>query len=214
MAVAQWALLLGLGLLVILMYRQLGRIFSGQDHVEALGPAVGSAAGEFQYTRLSDGSLQRFVPGGGHGALVAFVDPTCPSCEELVSAMSARDDAGEFADLRVLLVTFDPPVYVQVSDAFRSTQLEIAAPTSDNTRAAYNASATPLLVAVGSDGAVREAGPITDLKQVPAFVDAALSSAAARDEAAALPVITTRRSTVGAPPSATTATAHDGGITP
>lgn len=213
-AVAQWALLFGCAALVILMYRQLGQLFTGRDGAGKLGPPVGSPAAAFEYTRIADGSRQRFVPGEGRGALVAFVDPTCPSCEELVSAMSAGAAVGEFAALTVLLVTFDPPVYVQVSEPFRSTRLELAAPVSEATRTSYNASATPLLVAVDRDGVVRQAGPITELKQVRAFVDAASSPPAAGPGVAAPPIITQRRSPAGGQSSSATATIDEGGIRP
>lgn len=213
-AVAQWALLFGCGALVILMYRQLGHLFSGRDGARAVGPRVGSPAPAFEYARIGDGSRQRFVPGEGHGALVAFVDPTCPSCEELVSAMSAGAEVGEFAGLTVLLVTFDPPVYVEVSDAFRSTRLELAAPVSEATRTSYNASATPLLVAIDCNGVVRRAGPITELEQVRAFVDAASSPSAAVADEVAPTIIAQRRSPAEEQSSSATATIDKGGTRP
>jgi hypothetical protein len=42
--VAQWALLAALGVLVVIVYRQLGRLLAGGGQVADLGPAVGSAA--------------------------------------------------------------------------------------------------------------------------------------------------------------------------
>ena len=156
LAVAQWALLLALGLLVITAYRQLGRVL-GQSRPAELGPAIGSRPGQIVYQRLP-GAGERppaartpcaaFVPGGGQAALLAFVDPTCPSCEELVTAWATARDAGELADARVLLLTSDPPDYVQISAAFRATQLELGRLLDRDDLEPYRATATPLLVAL------------------------------------------------------------------
>ena len=42
LAVAQWALLGALGVLVVIMFRQLGRLLTGAAKTAELGPAVGS----------------------------------------------------------------------------------------------------------------------------------------------------------------------------
>ena len=103
LAVAQWALLFALGLLVFVMYRQLGRIYQATTKASAdteLGPAVDTMAASFEYTLLSDGTAQHFTPGGGRPSLLAFVDPTCPACEQLVSALNAAADGAELDDFR------------------------------------------------------------------------------------------------------------------
>ena len=173
-AVAQWALLLALGLLVIVMYRQLGRAFSTRKPAGELGPAVGSGAASFEYTRVSDGTLQRFTPGGGQAALLAFVEPSCQACEQLVAALGAAGRAGELPGLRVLLLMSDPPSYLQISAAFSSSRLEIGRITTRATSAAYQASATPLLVAIDGAGYVRSAGPAVQPDEIRAFRQACL----------------------------------------
>lgn len=175
LTVAVWTALLGFGVLVVIMYRQLGRVFAGRTQ-GSLGPTLGSVAPSFAYIRLGDGSEHVFEPGGGRPALVAFVDPTCPSCEALVEAFDRTARVGELAAVRSLLVISDPPEYVQISDVFRSTEIEIGRPTTEDARDAYNAAATPLLVAVDAAGIVRAARPVTAQKDVTAFRDAAVSS--------------------------------------
>jgi hypothetical protein len=188
LAVAQWALLLALGLLVITVYRQLGRVLGQSRQAADLGPPVGSRPGPVAYQRISrsagpgsagpgsDDAVRSFVPGDGRPALVAFVDPTCPSCEELVTALGAAQEGGELSGLQVLLLTSDPPSYLQISSAFRVTTLEIGRPLDRADLEPYRASATPLLVAIDATGVVRAAGTAIRLAEVRAYGQACLLS--------------------------------------
>jgi hypothetical protein len=174
--VAQWALLFGLGLLVVVLYRQLGRLLSKSEHAHELGPPVGSRATSFRYERVSDGAPARFTPGTGTAALIAFVDPTCPACEQLVTNLSAMHDAAEMPDVEVLLLISDPPGYLSISAAFSTTRLQIGRPVAAAGVASYRASGTPLLVAVDPTGIVRAAGVASQLTEVRRFA-AALAAA-------------------------------------
>jgi hypothetical protein len=181
LVIAQWALLLVLGLLVVVAFRQLGRVLGQARQPAEAGPAVGSAPGAIAYERLAgpDGAagsaaVQSFAPGGGQAALVAFVDPTCPSCEELVATLGAARQAGELTDLRVLLLTADPPDYLRISPAFRATSLEIGNPLDRADLESYRASATPLLVAIDAGGVVRAAGTVIRRADVRAYSQACL----------------------------------------
>ena len=187
LVVAQWALLLALGLLVITAYRQLGRVLGKSRPAEGIGPEIGSRPGRISYQRLSgpgDASGAgghapidadaTFVPGGGHPTMLAFVDPTCPSCEELVTALGTARDAGELGDTQVLLLTADPPDYVQISAAFRATQLELGRLLDRDELEPYRATATPLLVALDGWGVVRAAGTAARLAEVRAYYQACL----------------------------------------
>jgi hypothetical protein len=157
LAVAQWALLLGLGCLVVVMYRQLGRLLRQPDHATALGPAVGSKAGHFRYERVRDGAAGMVTPGDGQAILIAFVDPTCPACEQLVTSLGELQAAGRLPGVRILLLMSDPPAYLRVSAAFQATSLEIGRPVAAQDMTRYRAEATPLLVAVDGAGVVRSA---------------------------------------------------------
>lgn len=181
LVVAQWALLLALGLLVITAYRQLGRVLGQSRPAQGIGPEVGSRPGRISYELLPGaagagqadagqaGAIRAFVPGGGRAAMLAFVDPTCPSCEELVTALGEAQAAGELDDTRVLLLTADPPNYVQISAAFRATRLELGRLTDRDELEPYRATATPLLVALDSWGVVRAAGTAARRAEIRAF---------------------------------------------
>ena len=186
LATAQWALLFALGVLVVVMYRHLGRHFNLAKPDVQLGPAVGSSAVSFEYDRVADGTVQRFTPGHGQPALIAFVGPTCPACEDLVTVLGEARDNGGLDGVRALLLMAEPPSYLQISEPFRTTRLEIGEILADATLEAYRASATPVLVAIDGTGVVRSAGPATKLREVRAFVQACLVPMAGH---AALPVL-------------------------
>jgi hypothetical protein len=245
LAVAQWALLLALGVLVVTAYRQLGRVLGQATQPAELGPPPGTRPGRIAYTRVRtapprpparhddhghpaapdprpepdaraapsaghprpdrrrrrgdhgrpsraaapDGSAVRvFVPGGGQPALIAFVDPTCPACEQLVTALSQAGQDGRLAGLRVLLLTSDPPAYLQISAAFQATSLELGRPLDRADLEPYRATATPLLVALAADGTVARAGTAASPDDVRAFAAACRRPAPA--PGALLPVTT------------------------
>jgi hypothetical protein len=169
LAVAQWALLLALGLLVIIMYRQLGRVFGQGKPAAKHGPPAGSNAASFEYMRVGDDTMQYWAPGAGQAVLVAFVEPSCQACDRLVAALSVAEDAGELAGLRVVLLMSEPPGYLQISDAFRATRLEMGRVTTRAVHNAYNVDSTPVLVAIDGAGVIRSAGPAVDLADVRAF---------------------------------------------
>jgi hypothetical protein len=219
LAVAQWALLLALGLLVVTAYRQLARVLGQASTPAELGPAVGSRPSQIVYqplpvpasaapgpasaggeppagaagepsagdpaeptglaqleAMLADAAdaVRVFIPGHGQPALVAFVDPTCPSCEQLVATLSAAQAAGELAGLHVLLLTSDPPAYLQISPAFQAAGLEIGRALDRGDLESYRPSATPLLVAIDAAGIVRAAGTAIRLAEVRAYGQACL----------------------------------------
>jgi hypothetical protein len=170
--VGQWALLLGLGCLVVVMYRQLGRLLRQPDHGAALGPVVGSKADPFRYERIPAGPVGLVTPGDGQALLLAFVDPTCPACEKLVNSLGELRSADRLPGARILLLMSDPPAYLRVSAAFQATSLEIGRPVDPQELTRYRAEATPLLVAVDGAGMVRAAGVASSPGEVRAMAAA------------------------------------------
>jgi hypothetical protein len=174
LAVAQWTLLFTFGLLLIVVYRQLGRMLHKDDAAAPLGPALGSKAASLEYRRFADDTVQDVTPGDGQPTLLAFVEPTCPSCENLVLALGTAEHAGELSGLRVVLLTSSPKSYLRISDAFRATRLECGRILAQSTTQAYGATSTPLLVAIDRDGVVRAAAPAIGLAEVRTFSRACL----------------------------------------
>jgi hypothetical protein len=174
LVIAQWAILFGLGFLLVVLYRQLGRVF-GAKEPRKYGLPPGTLAPAFEYRRVSDGSLQHFAPGNDHPALLAFVNPTCLACDQLVDAMSGAHDQGELNAVRVLLVTSDPVSYIEISDSFKDTPLEIGQVTTRATLNSYQAVATPLIVSIGASGHISASGTTTELAELRNFVHACLN---------------------------------------
>jgi hypothetical protein len=164
--IAQWALLFGLGTLLLVLYRQLGRLLSNAAGPESPGPAVGSNAAPIRYAGVPSGSPGRFAPGNGQPALLAFVDPTCPSCEQLVANLSELAAASQLDGVRILLLMSDPPGYLGISAVFQATGLEIGRPLAAADVRAYHVTGTPLLVAIDGDGVVRAVGVTSKLTDV------------------------------------------------
>ena len=185
-AIAQWALLLTLGVLVTLMFRQLGRQLVVLKSSPAAGPTVGAPAAGFEYAQVDTGAREFFEPDGGRAALLVFADPTCPACEELVAVLNQAHADGGLAEVRPLILISEPASYLQISEPFRETPLPVGRLVTDSTRQAYEVSATPLLVAVDGRGVIRAAGPATRPADVAAFVRA---SVIPQPDGATLPVL-------------------------
>lgn len=172
LAVAQWALLFALGFLVVVAYRQLGRVFVRDRPRGQMGPPTGAVAASLEYLRVSDGTNQLLQPGRGQPLLAAFVDPTCVSCENLVMALEKARHEGALDGIRVLLLTSDSPRYLSVSDVFQNTTFEVGHLISQRNLEEYRASATPLLVAADRNGTVRWARTAATLGEVRSAITA------------------------------------------
>jgi len=170
--VAQWALLGALAMFVVIMYRQLGRLLTRSDKAAELGPAVGGQAAVLTYVSTADLQERQLAPGDDGPALVAFADPTCPSCEQLVGVLGELTSAGELDGIRTLVLISDPPSYLRISEVFSGSELEIGRPSRSDGLDAYQVSATPLLVAIDAAGVVRAAGSAVKAGEVVAFAEA------------------------------------------
>ena len=192
LAVAQWALLGALGVFLLVLFRQLGHIMQGSASSAELGPRVGSQAASLQYRRPGEEQVRRLVPGDGQPALVAFVDPTCPSCEELVTVLGALRTAGELAAIRVLLLISDPASYLRISEAFSATELEVGRPADPSGLDDYRVSGTPLLVAIDQGGVVRAAGSAMRAAEVRHYCESCRAGKSATTVLAAKPAVAAR----------------------
>ncbi|HEY3907526.1 MAG TPA: thioredoxin family protein [Streptosporangiaceae bacterium] len=176
LAIAQWALLGALGVLVIVLFRQLGRLLRGTATAAELGPVIGSRAAGLSYLRPGEQVPRKLAPGTGQPALIAFVDPTCPSCEQLVLTLDQLQAAGDLAAVRVLLLISDPASYLQISEAFSATELEIGRPSDPAGLESYRVTGTPLLVAVDASGMVTATGSAIRAAEVRRYIQASLGS--------------------------------------
>src|SRR5438552_14620065 len=85
--VALWVLVLALGLLVLLLYRQLGIMYLGSaEGVSRDGLPKGTTAPDFS---LADqyGNVQRLSSYRGRPVLLVFGSPSCTPCRTLLPQM-------------------------------------------------------------------------------------------------------------------------------
>jgi len=90
--ILQWVVLIGLAVLVVGLFRQVGTLHERLGPVGALtlpgGPAVGAQAPEFDLPSLNGGSVRL---GGadvdGRATLLFFLSPTCPICKSMLPVL-------------------------------------------------------------------------------------------------------------------------------
>ncbi|MGH2532600.1 MAG: TlpA family protein disulfide reductase [Thermomicrobiales bacterium] len=162
--VAQWILLLGLGLLVVVLYRQLGYYLRLQRiGAENLGLAVGEPAPAFDFAGV-DGTTsvaQRFNP-GGQWSLLLFADPQCAGCERALYALESLREQGAISHVRTIVVTHAEAAQLAVDEVFRATAAEIARIENDHVADLYRIRRTPFAYLVDPQGVVRTKGVTED----------------------------------------------------
>ncbi len=159
-AAFQWALLVALSILVVLMYRQLayllglGRSIGGNPGLE-----LGATAPGFRY-RLStpDGQDEyTFVP-GSKPTLLAFMKPSCAPCEEGLRNLSLA--VAEVATDRInfIVVTEADETQVAAAPTFRESSLSIAQVDQGLAFRLFRSGVTPFFFAIDGHGIIRGKG--------------------------------------------------------
>lgn len=172
--VAQWVILIVLGVLVVLIYRELAYVIgmeTSRDH-SADGPAVGSEAPSFEYRAGLHGERREFVPSGKRSVLL-FTDPGCGACTTAVALLERAAAAGETARLRVLVVTDGEIRAVAANDQLRETSLELALVAHKVAHHEYHVTATPMLICVDADARIHSKRAGVSQETLSAFLDAA-----------------------------------------
>ena len=147
--VAQWVLLVVLGIVVVALARQVGTLHlrlgpRGALEIDTEGPTLGEVLPPVE-ARGADG-MSLLVGGAGGRRLVMFSSPTCIVCREVAPAVPA---AARSADL-VPQIVHDP-------DVERS----------------FDVPGTPFLMVLDELGIVRAKGTVNNLEQVEGLVDTA-----------------------------------------
>jgi peroxiredoxin len=172
--VAQWLLLLGLGLMVFLMYRQLAYLLGLSRAVSGSGGLdVGDKAPSFDYVPAStnggDGELRRFAPEGTR-TLLMFTTPGCATCQTALRSLEEATRRIRGEGLRVLVVTDAEPESVYAVEEFRESLLPVVRVRHDVATRLFRTYTTPFLYAIGDDGKVRGAREAVTAGQVKELV--------------------------------------------
>lgn len=166
LVVAQWGLLLVLGVLVLIMYRQFAYQFGAYGGPQASGLAPGSEAPRFEYRRADGvGGMVRLVPGDGRRRLLVFADPSCATCEEAVDRLkSVLDHAGGDV-VEVVVVTADPPAFIDISPAFSCLGTPIGL-IEREVQGLYRVRATPQFFTIDERGDITDSGVAWSTDQI------------------------------------------------
>lgn len=168
LAVAQWALLLGLAVLLVVAYRQLAYLMQvGQAASAHGGLPVDAEAPAFEYEplgRAPNGS-KRFEPRGAP-AMLMFTDPGCGSCEKALLTLDEVTRASRLDGLRVLAVTSADDDVIQAIGTFGDTSVEVGRVDPAVPRRLYDTYVTPYFYAIGADGRVRARGAADSEDQI------------------------------------------------
>jgi methylamine dehydrogenase accessory protein MauD len=154
--VAQWILVLVLGVVVVALAQQVGTLHlrlgpRGALEIDTEGPELGSTPPALA-VRTADGGHAR-VGGPGPGRLVLFASATCSICREVAPAIPAVARTAGLA-----------PLVVHDEDAERLLEVP----------------GTPFLLVLDDLGIVRAKGTVNNLEQVEGLVDTALRRAEER----------------------------------
>lgn len=165
--ITQWIVLFSLGVLVLVVYRQLAYLLQMSRAATADGgPELGTKAPAFDYVRLGEDTRHRFEPGRAPAVLL-FTDPGCGACDQALAALNQARDSGRLNrldGLRTLIVTGADPLAVIASDSLRESSFETALVEHAATHRDYHITVTPLLIGIDSDGHVRaKAAGVTEV---------------------------------------------------
>ena len=162
--------LLGLGVLVVILYRQLAALMNLKAHqhqsVEDLtgGLPAGAVAPAFDYWFVNADNFRRasWHPITNEGAILLFGDPLCGSCERALLALGNLVTSGFFGDLECLVLTSESREVVGAVDAFRDSPVRVAHVAKEVIIDSFNLRATPYLLLVDARGTIAASGPVHD----------------------------------------------------
>jgi hypothetical protein len=159
LVVSQWTLLFALGLLVIVMYRQVAYLQMLKDAgSERDGLPIGERAPSFDCTPINRGTAvpSRFEP-AGHWSLLLFADPGCASCETALQALEQL--VSTFTPtLRIQVVTSAEPARITAVETFNTTSFDICRVHHEVSTQLYRARVTPFAFLIDPEGIIRAKG--------------------------------------------------------
>lgn len=163
--VAQWILLLGLAILVVVLYRQFAYFLELKHRGSpAGGLEIGARAPVFDFKSLRSGTRGRFTPTGAP-SLLLFADPGCASCEKAIGVLQDLMAEEPAAPPRVLVATHADDMLLKHTEAFTKTGLEIAVVDRRVAFDLYRTSTTPFCYAIDMEGVIRAKGTVGELRE-------------------------------------------------
>jgi hypothetical protein len=165
LVVAQWALLAGLALLVLILYRQLAYLTHlRRTRDDAERAPVRAQAGEafpadIQIRPYREGSYAAFQPlqADGRSTILLFADPQCVACASRVQHLCRLRRLGELHGVSPLVLTDASQRELRSIAAFRDADVPIAW-VDGGLHSELGVEATPYYMTIGDDGHVLSRG--------------------------------------------------------
>jgi hypothetical protein len=154
--VAQWVVLLGLGTLVVLTYRQLAYLLGLSRGVSGSGGlAIGERVPTFEYMARNGEGEERYVfAADGARTVLMFTSPGCASCATALTNLEKVTRKLRQNGLRVLAVTEAEPEVIDAVEAFRDSPIPIARVDAEVPTQVFRTYTTPFVYAIGASGEV------------------------------------------------------------
>lgn len=162
-----WCLVVGLGIAVFALARQVGILFERVSPMGALitdsGPKVGDASPRFELTTMAGNSLS-IGGGASRSTLVFFLSPSCPVCKKLLPALrTMRRDESDWLDI-VLASDGDPAQHAEF--IARNDLTAFPYVLSTELGMGYRVSRLPFGVLLDTQGRVRAKGLVNNREQL------------------------------------------------
>lgn len=160
--VALWVALMTLGVLVIIMYRQLAVLLEiklGHRRTTAADLAPTLAAGQYlpaftgRVIAPADRPFSWSAP-NPQASLFMVADPLCGSCERGVLTLNALAASGDLAGVAACIITTENAALVNAVEAFRESRIPVVHVATAVSRNGFGIRAMPFLFAVEPDGRV------------------------------------------------------------
>jgi len=167
--IALWIIVIGEGLLIVLLYRQLGILYLGSaEGVSRDGLPVGTAAPDFHLPDL-DGQVRSLSSLRGRNVPLLFGSPHCEPCRRLLPGLQ------EFAahagrDFQVLWLNQATPEETRHFQAEMGAALAMLS-YQDGVNDAYRVRVTPFLFMLDAAGVIRAKGLVNTQSQLDWYRD-------------------------------------------
>jgi methylamine dehydrogenase accessory protein MauD len=173
MVAVLWVVVLGLGIAVFALARQVGILFERVAPMGALiidaGPKVGTASPLFEVPALTG---QMLTLGGPRerSTLIFFLSPSCPVCKKLLPVLRSMRPA-EAGWLDVILAS-DGDAATHASFVQANNLQTFPYVLSTQLGTSFRVSRLPFAVLIGEDGIVRAKGLINNREQLESLFSA------------------------------------------
>jgi hypothetical protein len=166
----QWALLVGLTLLVVMMYRQLAQMmFLSRASSSKGGLGIGDVVRPFDFWRGSSLDARSFETMDGL-SIVMLSDPLCARCADALRQLEEFATRDAARDVRILVVAEVDAQQVLASPMLRNTSLDVARVESGGFLRVFKTQVTPFLYVLDRANTVLAKGPVTERGQIERMV--------------------------------------------